>query len=743
MNPLQRYANWLHLKWPAGKVEKLPKVDELGRSSVPGIYVVGDLSGIPLLKMSLQTGADAVRDQMGNDRPGEIDLVIIGGGVAGVSAAAEAKKQGLSHVLLESSQLFSTIANFPKKKPIYTYPTDMNPESAIGVKADVKEALLEELQEQVQELDIEATPAMADKIEKTPQGLKVILKEGEPLIAKTVIVAIGRSGNYRKMNILGEDLDKVNNRLHDPASYIGKHTCVVGGGDSACEAAISIAAENERVGQKEALVSLVYRGAELSRPKPENVHQVMAYAQRGLLDLRLGTQPASISDATIELQAKGQKKESIPNDQVLSLIGREAPLDFFRRSGIAIHGEHQPAMKALLGSILLFITMLYAMKTLGWFRGSSIYLGNIGQSFSGTFSDPSSFLGSLAIQAKDAGFFVTLLYSTAVVSFGIDRMRRRKTPYVKLQTLTLMAIQCIPLFIIPELLLPWADRNGWVPEAIMEGLFTGYYYNSDGSIGSYDAYWHVYGFILAWPLMAWIVFSPVPLTWWLAISFIQTFVIIPFIIWRWGKGAYCGWICSCGALAETMGDRHREKMPHGPFWNKLNFIGQALLFLAFGLLLLHVIMWVANPGQGWQWVQVYGMKGFWKPVVDFMLAGALGTGLYFIYSGRVWCRFACPLAALMHIFARFSRFRIVVEQKKCISCNACTSACHQGIDIMNFANKGNHMEDPECVRCSACVQTCPTGVLQFGQVDATGQKVVSLDSLPASPVVMKENSKGS
>jgi ferredoxin len=100
----------------------------------------------------------------------------------------------------------------------------------------------------------------------------------------------------------------------------------------------------------------------------------------------------------------------------------------------------------------------------------------------------------------------------------------------------------------------------------------------------------------------------------------------------------------------------------------------------------------------------------------------------------VWCRFACPLAALMHIYARFSRFRILADKKKCISCNVCTSVCHQGIDVMNFANKGLPMQDPECVRCSACVQSCPTGVLSFGEVDRKTGKVLRLDTLWASPV---------
>ena len=103
---------------------------------------------------------------------------------------------------------------------------------------------------------------------------------------------------------------------------------------------------------------------------------------------------------------------------------------------------------------------------------------------------------------------------------------------------------------------------------------------------------------------------------WLIISFLQTFVIIPLIVWRWGKGAYCGWICSCGAFAEGMGDRHREKMPHGPFWNKVNFIGQAILALAMAMVLLRVIGWATS------WESVLKTNEFllmqtWKPFVDF------------------------------------------------------------------------------------------------------------------------------
>src|SRR5205085_1631478 len=135
----------------------------------------------------------------------------------------------------------------------------------------------------------------------------------------------------------------------------------------------------------------------------------------------------------------------------------------------------------------------------------------------------------------------------------------------------------------------------------------------------------------------------------------------------------------------------------------------------------------------------FGIQLNYWHIVDLFLAGIVGVGAYFWFSGRVWCRFACPLAALMHIYARFSRFRIFAEKKKCISCNVCTSVCHQGIDIMNFANKGIPMEDPQCVRCSACVQQCPTGVLSFGHLDEKG--VPALDRLAASPVQVREKAK--
>jgi polyferredoxin len=308
-----------------------------------------------------------------------------------------------------------------------------------------------------------------------------------------------------------------------------------------------------------------------------------------------------------------------------------------------------------------------------------------------------------------------------------------------------MGIQVIPLFLLPYIFLPWAGYNGWFDSG-MGKYITDHLFPSV-SYGHGREYWRAVGLILAWPLFIWNVFTSQPLTWWLVISFLQTFVLIPLIIRKWGKGAYCGWICSCGALAETMGDAHRHKMPHGPFWNRVNMVGQAALAAALLLAFARIATWIwpasafgTAAGKFYQGLlikwSVFGIQLNYYHVVDIFLAGIIGVGMYFWFSGRVWCRFACPLAALMHIYARFSRFRIFADKPKCISCNVCTSVCHQGIDIMNFANKGIPMEDPECVRCSACVQMCPTGTLSFGRIGAGGKPVY--DKIPASPVSMKE-----
>jgi thioredoxin reductase/ferredoxin len=727
---ITRYADWLHLRWPAGRVERLPVVGSDGGTRIPGVYVAGDLAGVPLLKFALDTGAKVAarcaRELRGSPSPeGDIDVAIVGGGVGGMAAAVECAKQGLRFTVIESAQPFTTVANFPARKPIFTYPKSMRPEGALQVSATVKEDLLEELRRQASGFDIPIRAGTAERIERRDGRLTVVLKDGDPVIARRVVVALGRSGNFRRLGVPGEELGKVSNRLHDPNAHAGHDVLVVGGGDSALEAAIALAEAGARV-------TLSYRGAELGRPKPENAERARSLAAAGTIALRLGTTVESIGEREAVLKS-ANGRERLANDAVYVLIGREPPLAFFRASGLAIRGEHSWRTIGGLAACLAIAALIYGMKAFGWFGAAAWNPATIAAHLADR-TQPGSLANVVLGSATGFGFWVTLVYSAVVVGFGIARIRRRRTPYVTAQTLTLMAVQCLPLFIIPELVLPWLGYHGaWdsgIGQTVQQHLFPAVDYNFH-----HHEYWRAYGLVLAWPLFVWNVFTDQPSSWWLAISLAQTFVLVPLIVWKWGKGAYCGWICSCGALAETMGDQQREKMGHGPGWNRLNFVGQALLAIAMVMLVLRIAGWIAPAHL--QAINQSLLYHGWKPVVDYALAGAVGVGMYFYLSGRVWCRFACPLAALMHLYARFSRFRIIPDAKKCISCSACTTACHQGIDVMSFANHGAPMADPECVRCSACVQVCPTGVLQFGEVGRDG-RVLRLDRLAASPVLMRE-----
>lgn len=757
-----RYTRWLHTCWPAGTVEHLPQVDENGRTNVPGLFIVGDLRGIPLLKFAADSGTRAIHhlaadphfQQLRRNRPDPaiVDVAIIGAGVAGMAAALAARKAGLSCALLEAAEPFSTLVNFPKAKPIYTYPTAMVPAGDLQFTATVKEDLIEELRAQTTGLGIQPRLARVDHLERRGELFELTIPEQEPLRASRVIVAIGRSGNFRRLGVAGEDLDKVYNRLHDPRDFAGKEVLVVGGGDSALETALALAQAGSRV-------TLSYRGAELARPKPENVERLHQLAGRpisggGSLALMLGSAVQRIEPESVVLKNPGGEECRLANDAVFAMIGREAPLDFLRRAGVKIRGEWTLKRRVSLGLILLAALFVYHWKTDAgipvkhWFQEAGLFPFNIAKP-----ADPTSLWGTLALSMGQPGFYYSLLYCGCVVFFGYRRVQRRATPYVRAQTLTLALIQCLPLFLLPYVLLPWAGHNGGFAEGsalkpLADALFPESPWAEHGR-----EYWRSLGLVLAWPLFFWNVFTAQPLGAWLIISLAQTFVLIPLIVYYWGKGAYCGWICSCGALAETMGDAHRHKMPHGPRWNRLNMIGQVILGLAFLLLVLRLASWW-RPDDHWVNALYMGLlmgkRPDWSSLgfpftflnyvwsVDLLLAGVLGVGLYWHFSGRTWCRFACPLAALMHIYARFSRFRILADKKKCISCNVCTSVCHQGIDIMNFANKGLPMADPQCVRCSACVAACPTGVLEFGQADPRTGQIIRRDRLAASPVQLRE-----
>lgn len=800
MNPIRKYFNWLQKDNPTGEVERYPEIDENGETSLKGVFIVGDLTGIPLLKLAAESGKKII-DYFNNDNDFQkkrknitdndiYDLLIIGAGPAGVAAGLEAIKHDYNFKILESAKRFSTIINFPKGKPIIAAPDEYSQESDLKINEGVKESLLDELNEQIKEIGLPILEGVvAEKIEKKENHFEVITNEGT-FKSLRVVLAIGKSGNARTLDVPGEDLPKVYNRLIDPEEAKDEDVLVVGGGDSAIETAIAIAdCANS--------VKLSYRKSSFSRPKEQNEEKLNRFVEEGKIKLLLETNVKQIKENSVALIDNDGKDFEVENSMVFTMIGKELPTDFFRRSGIKIEGELSLIAKMQFALLLLFAGVLYFGKSSADFYKSffgeveswgtvftSIFSGEFWYKFvtlpdvlfSALFSDSVriwsvtkyinaivayfSFVAfvllgvyllykfikdyssevkfnwqtfkyayfiSLGIffaviffggryygvefLGKSQGFWYTAFYSLTILIFGLRRMRIKPTRYIKLQTWALILIQALPLFILPEFVFPFLGKIGAL------GNENGFVFTQ---IFPKESYWRSYGFILAWPLNFSNLYNSNITTFWLVFSLVQTFVIIPYIVYRWGKGAYCGWICSCGALAETLGDEYRTLAPHGPKAKKWENFGQWALVAAFvitGLKLVSVLYNINIPiiNEKVSYSADFLHK-FYYIGIDVIFAGVLGVGVYFFMSGRVWCRFGCPLAAWMHIVNRFSRYRIFSDKKKCISCNICTKVCHMGIDVMSYANKGIPMNDVECVRCSACVVNCPTDVLSFGSL---------------------------
>jgi ferredoxin len=510
-------------------------------------------------------------------------------------------------------------------------------------------------------------------------------------------------------------------------------------------------------------VRLVHRGTILLRPSHEHLARLSELlagaplvpfrrgvrregvprrsAGPGTVVLQLVTRVREIRADGVVLETGGRAPELVPADAVFTLIGRESATELLQRSGVGL-----ATGPAALRRIGLALSVLLCAAFLDWKSGGALdalwrgrgwfpyslpgLLAAVGGTLARAAAEPRTVAGTLALGAARPAFWAAFACSALVVTFGARRIRRRRTPYVTAQTLTLIGVQVVLLFLLPEVLLPWMGRNGWLPHALLDALFP------VGSSPQDREYWRAYGLVLAWPLQIGNVLTREPLGAWLAIAALQTMLLLPLGVRRHGKGFYCGWICPRGALAETVGEGLREKMPHGPSWNRLALAGQGLLVVVTGLLALRIIGWLLPAGNAPAALASALARGYgW--VVDVVLVGALGYGLFFRSSGRVWCRFLCPLGAFLNLPARLSRFRILADARRCIFCGRCTAVCHQGVDVMGFASRGRAMEDPQCVRCSACVHECPTGVLSFGRVDGHGRPA-GVDALPASPILMRE-----
>ncbi len=163
---------------------------------------------------------------------------------------------------------------------------------------------------------------------------------------------------------------------------------------------------------------------------------------------------------------------------------------------------------------------------------------------------------------------------------------------------------------------------------------------------------------------------------------------------------FCSWFCFCGNLAESAGDPFRTKGPKGHNRQSLDNIG-------------YVTLGLAAVATGLLWIKVSWPFEWYDAVVGFVLADLVGISLYPVLGGRVWCRFFCPLRAMLGWFSRRGRFAIYTDNHRCIECGTCNRYCEMGIDIRTRARQGIPMRDTECVACGACIAVCPRYALSF------------------------------
>ena len=802
--------------------EILPIVDSRYESSVKGLFVVGDVTGLPLVKVAANQGRQVIEGMeksrlfKGSEDLEGLDLVIVGGGPAGISAAIECEKRGLKYVLIERNQLASTVRTFPAGKKVYAEPQSIKNISELDVDTDLdRNDFLEIVEKTVadRKLKYREGVEVVKIVKRGDQQFVVQCKDGTEFPSRHVVVAIGRQGQPRKLKIDGcDDCKKVTYRLHTSEDYNDEDVLVVGGGNSAIEAALMLKNHNR--------VTISYRGEDFFRAKTENRRLLDEAIAKGEINAILKSNLKASRDKEVDLEIDG-KVSTLKNDKVIVLIGTLPPIEFLMDTGMELDGVW--TKQRVIWSIIGILVGLFLYYGTGHFtlhpeyaEGKFLWPSWLG--FLNPTAQPWSFIlrtlvpvggvlligarivqGLMSKPGKSAPFrvpafkllltgFIMLFIAGMIVPDAVtsDQAQAGAGPYYLNLNLTSVGSD-LSVKDVYDSLKP-APENQKITE---RGNITGrgslyfaklsdfYYLCYFGLIGVFGIYWAVktnnkiiwkrnltiiacqwtlwWGIptflvvlfgrnwitpllrksLNAWPLnMSAFKVNPVAQPgdpeWWHMVGIVGviwavflTFVVVPLFTIKYGK-IYCSYICSCGALAETVGNGFRHRGPKGDTSRRLEKYGYIFILLATvatiaDLMSFKPVLWVTG-GEPFR-LDLLGWYDFW---VGTFLAGALAIGLYPFLGQRLWCRMWCPLAFWMNFWGRWSTFKITPEKGKCIDCNVCNQYCQMGIDIKGRALRGEPVTlvDTTCVGCQECIVRCPMQILHLG--DVPGPKLVQL-----------------
>jgi thioredoxin reductase/NAD-dependent dihydropyrimidine dehydrogenase PreA subunit len=310
----------------------LPHVNENFETNISGIYIAGELGGMGLIKNSVEQGQQAIESIVKRRKKSMhnvFDVVVIGAGPAGISASLAAKKHGLSCITLEQDSLGGTVYTFPRAKVVMTSPMDLPLFGKVKLTDTSKDELLSLWKKLTSENDlkIKEDTKVKEILPLTDGTFQIQTDGGDQFVSNNVLLAIGRRGSPRKLNVPGEDLAKVAYRLLEPERISNKKIIVVGGGDSAVESALLLKDQNE--------VILSYRSDKFSRIKPKNKENVERAVADHSLNVMFNSEVVSITENLVLMKA-GEETKEIKNDLIYIFAGGELPTQFLQRAGIEI-----------------------------------------------------------------------------------------------------------------------------------------------------------------------------------------------------------------------------------------------------------------------------------------------------------------------------------------------------------------------------------------------------------------------